>query len=603
MVERGLDDRSGPSRGVEAIPQSTVNRWDLVVLLAIACYALAFQLGRWQGFSPFTHLAGDAGNIASYAAALDRPELFTRDSSLGDPRQLRFYGAVHVRLLRHLQPYFGDYGSAYLWLLGLHVFLLGASSYLFGRLLFRSRFWAALLAAVLLMPVMVGLGTYWGTFRDAQPRFSYAAVLPLLWSAALAWHGKPRLWPLLLGIAGALVFIHPVSAPSWGAAFLLGLCLNLVDEPRRRYHLAMLIASIAVFAVAVAPFATLYLSARGDSPELEFDVWKRVISPTYRDALHGFEHVVVRLWDRYPALLPWGIAAALFQVGWGRFRRDAARIVVLWTLAIVAVSVGIPWLEQSRAELTGAVPMQVDLIRGLRFLAPLLLLFCVWSLVELDHRLRRATGNAWERLPRLAGAILAAAWIYQQTPRTPKNWLAAFREIQPVPHAQRSEALERIASLPRDATLVTSSIFLSAPVRYYALHPLAHSRLDLGVFLYARHDSLPQWQSAKAHKRRARALYDPADRLLAFARLASRLGADYALVELAPDRCVEYARIGGTLTAVCEETAGGGSCHELVWINPGYALIRADPRHEAQPSGDSSLPASSTRAAPSSLFL
>ncbi len=577
MVERRLDDRSGPSRDVETTTESTVNRWDLVVLLAIAGYALAFQLGRWQAHSPFTQLAGDAGNIASYAAALDQPNLFAADSSLGDPRQLRFYAAVHVHILRLLQPYFGDYGSAYLWLLGAHVFLLGTSSYVFGRLLFRSRFWAAVLAAVLLMPVTVGLGTYWGTFRDAQPRFTYAALLPILWAAGLAWHTKPRLWPLLLGFAGALVFIHPVSAPSWGVAILLGLCLNLVGTQRRRHHIAMLIAASAAFAVAMAPFAMLYLGARSDSPELEFEIWKRVISPNYRDALAGFEYVLTRLWDHHPALLAWGASAALFQIGWGRFRRDAARVVAVWTVAVVAVSVGIPFLEQARAAQTGAVPMQVDLIRGLRFLAPLLSLFCVWSLVEADHRLNGATRAPWKQLPRLCGAVLAAVWIHHQMPGEPKHWSAPLYEFPPVQYEQRREAFDQVASLPRDATLLTSSPFLSAGVRYYALHPLVHSRLDLGVFLYARHDALPEWQRAKAYKRRARAVRDPGERLHAFARLASRLCADYALVELAPDRCVEYTTIGSGLTATCEDSATGGSCRELVWINPGYALIRTNP--------------------------
>src|SRR5688572_18610461 len=103
--------------------------------LAVALFALIaglFQAACIGGERPFVTLGGDAGNIASFAAAWDNPGAFKGDEALGDPGNFRFYATIHIPLLRVLRPLYGDYGSAFMAMLGLHVFLQGLGFYALG---------------------------------------------------------------------------------------------------------------------------------------------------------------------------------------------------------------------------------------------------------------------------------------------------------------------------------------------------------------------------------------------------------------------------------------------------------------------------------------
>ena len=88
--------------------------------------------------------------------------------------------------------------------------------YFFGRVLFRSRFWALLLALLTAMPFLdVGVGEIWGIWRDALPRISFQTVLPYLLTLVVLWRSQPRRWPWLMILAGLMVYLHSVSTPAW----------------------------------------------------------------------------------------------------------------------------------------------------------------------------------------------------------------------------------------------------------------------------------------------------------------------------------------------------------------------------------------------------
>ncbi|MGH2395803.1 MAG: hypothetical protein ACRDFW_02205, partial [bacterium] len=98
----------------------------------------------------------------SFAVARDHPEFFSGDSVLGDSRNVSVYPTIHIPIIRGLARVTGDYGMAFISLLGVHVFLQALGFYLLGLVIFQSRYWGALLAVLTLMPVYITLPEFWG---------------------------------------------------------------------------------------------------------------------------------------------------------------------------------------------------------------------------------------------------------------------------------------------------------------------------------------------------------------------------------------------------------------------------------------------------------
>ena len=171
----------------------SVTRADLVAVLAFVLVAALFQFGRWAEAYPF--LYGDAGNVASFAAAWDHPELFVNDNLLGDSGHFRFYAVIHVPLVRWLNRFVGDYAIAFTSLLGPLVLLQAIGFYVFGRVVLRGRWWAFLLSIASLMLVPLNLGTFWGIYRDPISRIMFQALLPFLLAAAYYWRSRPATRP------------------------------------------------------------------------------------------------------------------------------------------------------------------------------------------------------------------------------------------------------------------------------------------------------------------------------------------------------------------------------------------------------------------------
>ena len=171
-------------------------------------------------------LSGDGGNIASYAAALDHPGWFSSDPVLGNSNNIGIYATIHIPLIRLLDRLTGDYGLAYTWLVFPETFLQLLGFYILGRVLFKNRSWAFLLAFLTAMMVInIGLGEIWGVWRDALPRVTFQSLLPFLLALVLVWKDRPGRWPWLMIIGGLLVYVHPISAPAWGFAIWLSLWL------------------------------------------------------------------------------------------------------------------------------------------------------------------------------------------------------------------------------------------------------------------------------------------------------------------------------------------------------------------------------------------
>jgi hypothetical protein len=557
-------------------PASCVRPWDLLVACAFALYAAAFQWGRWWGESPFPFLGPDAANLASWAAAADHPDAFAGDSTLADPENLRFYLTIHVPLLRLFAPAVGDYGSVFAWSLGLHVWLQAMGFYLLGRVLFASRYWAALLALVNLVPVPVTLYEQWGAIDDALPRFTFQALLPFLLAAAVAWVRRPVRWPWLMVGAGLLMYVHPVSAPAWALALWLGLVPWLPAEwPARRRALVMLGLG-ALFLATSAPFVANYLVAHDHGvhdhvPFAEVDRVMRTFLPRgYLDAPFAVREFAA-LWANAWALA-WLAAAAgvAVLVRAGRGRQVAT--VGLWLAAVLAVSIAPPWIEQALSRARGTLPVQIDLIRGLRYAVPFLLLLCLWPLAALQASLARRVGVRAAAPVAVAGALFAALWVAGHPPRPVLDALACWGggalACPPPGWREVREAIDAVArETPAGARILPTRNAVPVQIRFAALRPVVFSRRDLPVLMYANHAELVRWFAHHERWQAAERRPTFGGRFRSHVELARDLGADYVLVD----------------ARYFPQPLHAGDRYEderVVWANRRFALIRLEDRAE-----------------------
>ena len=153
--------------------------------------AVFMFLSKIQGDYPHIVMGGDAGNIISFAAALDHPEFFTGDALLNDLNNFRIYATVNIPFIRWLNQYTADYGLAFSYLLLPQIFIQLLGFYLLGRVLFKSRLWAFLFTMLVAMPIEINLEETWGITFDPVSRFSYQALIPYLLTLAYLWRAKP----------------------------------------------------------------------------------------------------------------------------------------------------------------------------------------------------------------------------------------------------------------------------------------------------------------------------------------------------------------------------------------------------------------------------
>jgi len=391
---------------------------DVCVVLLFLVLSVVHVTGRWGGTIPFDLLTGDASLYASVAAARDSPQLFQGDELLGDPRNTRLFTTVLIPLCRALARLTGDYGTAFIALLGPHALLQMIGFYVLGRVLLGSRFWALLLALVTVPRVFLNIGEYWGFHSDAQPRFLFQGLWPLALAAALRWSDRPRAWPWLLAAVGPLAFVHPVSTPALALSLWLGFWAVLPPSwlvSQRVRH--MLLVGV-VFAISLAPYLVAYLGGyeRGrTTPEVD-----AVLSSMAGTTAHIFEvgPVIVGFAAALRPDWPYVVAAAIAGVLLWRWLPDRRRLqmVILWTAGILVTSIVLPAALRMYARQTGTFTLDTQLPRNLRYLVPLMLILILWALAELDRRCANR-GWGWRTAPVTAGLAVTLGFWLQHEPR------------------------------------------------------------------------------------------------------------------------------------------------------------------------------------------
>jgi hypothetical protein len=518
-----------------------VNRWDWLAIIIFLAYAGWYFLGRLEANYPVVLLSGDGGNIASYAAALDHPDWFKNDPALGDSNNIGIYATIHIPLIRLLDRLTGDYGLAYTWLVFPETFLQLLGFYILGRLLFKNRFWAFLLAFLTAMMVInIGLGEIWGVWRDALPRVTFQSLLPFLLALVLVWKDRPRYWPWLMVFAGLLVYVHPISAPAWGFAIWLSLWLLQPRGWSWKHRILVMLGLGVLFLIPIIPFAINYLHYNARGQAVDYTTVMTVLqiySPA--NLLNAPAALGTFLWNStLSLLLP--VALVGFVVTWLIKKEDrvAIKVILLWAAGIFIISILVPSVERLIEQRLHILPLETELVRCLRYFVPLLLLFWLWPLAELAPRLV----NQWARSAVFAlGIVLFGFWGATNRP----DVSAMLRVVTCISKARLVCESNRpidglIATLrtqtqPGEGVLffnqdpVNTSQTLS--VRYAALRPMVYTERDSGILGYADRAALPFWLETTEQWESLRTIADPQERLKGLVSMALRLNAVYLVID------------------------------------------------------------------------
>ncbi|HRO49497.1 MAG TPA: hypothetical protein PLW75_05110 [Hyphomicrobium sp.] len=463
---------------------------------AFALIAAIWSVAAWTS-APQIVTTGDGGNVASIIAAKLHPERFEGDPVFADPENYAFYQTLLIPLTRALTAVTGDVGQAYMSLSGPLVLVQMIGFFLLGRRLFGGVLAPLLLALATIPPIFVLTGELWGMLSSPLTRSLYAAPLPYLLLAALAPYSHTRALALM-ALCGATVYVHPVSAPSVAFGILAMLFVAKPESESWPRHTGFITLCGSVFLAVALPFALTFAEAfptgsdsKAEATAVARELLRANVGPQYYDVTVALAEFAQHFWL---GLL--GAAIALVAL---RGRKLELIQILAFAAGVAAASIGVSFLDQTIAAWRGSDPVQIDLIRNIRFLVPVALILIFWALAKgMDRHLHFAAP---------AIAIMAGLWIVYPTPvgnavgerfvtrhHPVHDWLgdaqAALRHlallppganILPLPHEATSEGLE-LANLA---------------VRYGAYQQVVFQTKDMNFLAYSSSDGIITWNETR----------------------------------------------------------------------------------------------------------
>ncbi len=542
---------------------------DAVALCGFALFAAATFLGRWKGITPFVFLSSDAGIVSSFVAAYQHPELFRGDVLLGDFTNFRYYLAIHPLLILVINKLTGDYGLAYISLLLITVFVQCCGFYLLGLTLFRSRYWALLLVVINLAPIALPVREFWGIYDDPLPRSLFHACLPFLLAAAFRFKYEVRVWPWIMVATGLIFYTHPVSAPPWALAIWLGFWIFLPPKWGILKKFAYMFMLGLIFVVTVIPWALnlVLVHERPASAAVNYNDVVGIIADRVGAELLDVG-LALTLWLKEVSSWPlwlfclWSVTGSV--VLWSRRRdlRADIKLVAVWCLGIIFVAVGLTFVEQTICRIYDLKRFQMDSIRGVKYLVPIMLLMCVWSLAGISRQFRKGSLSRISTM--VLGALITVIWVYHGPPVTfiqsAKAW--AHGSLTPRPSKDEVDTLLAVNAMKENTKPGSTILSLVLPleVRYAALRPIAYAYKDGGIFADTNLGSLLEWDKIRKSIDEINSSTNLGSKLLMTLELAKRLNTDYVMTDfnVVPD-------MASSLGA------------KVVWSNKSYTLLSLNP--------------------------
>lgn len=526
-----------------------INTWDRIIILTFTAFSLMLFWGRIAQQYPMIILTGDAGNIASFSAALNDPTQFRGDALLSNPANFGFYTTVHIPIVRGLEWITHDYGLAFTILLPFQPLLQMTGFYLLGRVLYHSRFWALLLALFTLPLVDLNLSEIWGIFYDVLPRVAFQSLLPFVLAVAVLWREKPHRWIWLMLSLGLLVYVHPVSAPSWTLTLWLSLWITWPRYWAWRYRVIYMVVLGLIFIFVSLPFIVNYLMSytygQAENYSEVITVMANVYGPGYLDIFVGFRDFFYIMITN--GLLPLAFIAIpiTFATNESKDDRQNQLIVVTWILGIIFTALIIPIAEHALAQANQAIPLQIDLIRGIRYLIPLAMIFILWALASIHRyftkRWAKLNSRIVAHLSWVLGIFLVAIWMFfhphpLDVALYPFQCLSQRTLFCPVitPEMEMIEAIRVLTPEAEAKLLIEEGDSIELAVRYIALRSLVFAYKDQGSLGYANHEELLRWSQIRSELESIRSEQDRDFRFTRFIDLARSLGATHLVVRSTP---------------------------------------------------------------------
>lgn len=520
---------------------------DLFVLLFFGIVTFVMFMYLWAGVAPELTITGDAANIASFAAAIDHPDLFTGDELLENHENFGFYKTIHIPVIRWLGKFSGGYGNAFMRLSWLHMFLQAAGFYLLGCVIFRVRIWAAIFSFVALwFGIILVIGEFWGIYKDPLPRVSFQALLPFLLAACYYWRDKPARWPWLMGAAGLLMYVHPVSTPAWGLALWCGFVFYLPGHWSVFKKLLYMIFIGFAFLIVTGPYLLIYLGNHSHGAVVSYDEVHSIMVSIFNGGILDVPYAVMDFiytisfkfghGSRMMApalLLPGAICGFAYLKKFKRKDAGSYKIILGWLFGLLLACAVLPFAEQEICRRFRMIPLELDLIRGLRYIVPLCMLFCVWPLAEYY---KKCESEITRKRILIIGIVAAVSWAAMHLP--PPVARRVYQSVvsrQFIPCVTNQGELKEVMDFIRDELPPGSRVFpprgrLGVAVRYYALKPVVFCEKDRGAFAYANHSRLLEWNDTMLRVNSIQASPSAQDRLDGLMELAADHGADYLFV-------------------------------------------------------------------------
>jgi hypothetical protein len=527
-------------------------RWDETRSLTFVLISLASIIVFFPGH-PVAHMSGDPANIHSFTAALDNPQVFSRDAVLSDPRNFQWYTPLYVKLVQT----FGWMGFHYA---TSRAFLVLVSSLagLFGYYhLFRmtSRSSAFAFCATLglwFLKVQYPPNENWGPML-VLPRTVYGALLPWVVILALKCLNRPQSWWIPAAASGLLFYVHPVSSPALTGAILTAFVFGGSGHWLKRLGWGTLgaVAALTVMYPYVKIYTGKYTGTVVASAELTqkaFDIARERFAPGYLEPL-----IFYRDFGIFLATNPryWFGIAALILLCRYRPRSLTTRVSLGMTVGYFIVTCLIPTLDVLISQRYGRLPFQIDLIRNLRYLD-------VWLLGMVAALVREVSRTGWGRGWTLQFQVAATqllptrAFAWKLVPTVAATWAVVFffpsfcrssyrlcefgydnvTILIGKPHGELEQDIEafRAVRTMRGSQEVVGGTFHLRQMQI----PVAYNNKDLGVLAYSSPAALVQAKNVL--RQSALRMTWPVDQAGAIDQ-AAILGADILLLkrdEIAP---------------------------------------------------------------------
>ena len=481
---------------------------DTLCILLLFALAAACQYLLLDGPRPLLLQSGDAGNVASFVAGWLHHGRFVSDLVLANQHNYRFYITAMIPLVMFFDIFTHDLGTAYALLYFPLIFLQLLGFYFLGKHLFKSSLWALLLVVLTFPPIQIFGGEMWGVYSEPLVRMSFGAILPFLILLFLRLAHKPRWLPFLFMLCGISVYFHSVSAPTVTLALWLGaFALKPQDESFFKRFRRLILAGLVFIAIAL-PFALVFFAG---FPSLQSstaivgmnasmrNTFASVTGSQYYHAWAALGMILRGVGAKYAFIWIPGLVAFFLVPRLRPEYRAICRFFLLFMLGIILGSFGIALVDQTVSGLLHRSPLEIDLIRNMHFMVPILILGCVWVLREASACMMTTQAH-YSRIFAIAFFAITGVFagiVWHETPTRISDALgisAAPNELSSKPDVDSSAMLTYIHNLPIDSSVLPiDAETMGLAIRYDSLQPVVYLRKDMNALMYSGSPDANTW--------------------------------------------------------------------------------------------------------------